>query len=191
LRETDPALAAQLQVQALIGWGATQPDAAARRLAELPDPASRQEAIQEIAGQWAATDTQAALTWANNLTDPSFREQAVAAIQASAPVGIGVSLSTSPDGLPMIQELVPGGPASLGGQLKPGYQIAAVADPQGRFADVQGMNLGDVVKLIRGKPGTAVVLEVIPADGNPMNRRMITIPRQQLFFKNPPATGQP
>jgi C-terminal processing protease CtpA/Prc len=53
------------------------------------------------------------------------------------------------------------------------------------------MNLGDVANLIRGKPGTAVVLQVIPAGGAAANRWTVTVPRQQLFFKNPPVTRQP
>jgi hypothetical protein len=187
LGEADPELRAHLQMQAMIGWGLTDPEAAARHLGDMSEPAGREEALRTIAVQWGAVDTQAALAWARGLPDAGQREQAVAAIQSSAPVGIGVSLGSSPDGLPVVNELIPGGAASSGGQLKAGYQIAAIGDGRGGFTELRGVKLNEVASMIRGKPGTVAVLQVIPAGGNPASRMTITVPRQQLLFKRSPA----
>jgi hypothetical protein len=187
LQESDPELRARLQTEAIEGWGLSQPEAAARRLGDITDPALRQEARQTIASQWGMTDTQAALQWANGLSDPAERAHAVAAIQTSAPVGIGVSLTSSPEGLPVVRELIPGSPASAGGMLKPGYQIAAIGDGRGGFTRLNGMALQEVTKLIRGSPGTNAVLQVIPPGGTAASPLTVAVPRRQLMFKTPSA----
>jgi C-terminal processing protease CtpA/Prc len=184
LQQGDPATRAQLQAQALTGWGYREPDQAARHLTEIQDPKARQEVLQSIAASWALADTQAALAWARGLSDPPAREQAIAAIQSNAPVGIGVSLRASADGLPEINHLIPGSPASGNPALKPGSQITAIGDGRGGFTNLKGMNLGEVTKLIRGKAGTVAVLQVIPEGGNPNQPWTVNVPRQQLMFKN-------
>ena len=181
--QADPTLRAQLQAHVLAGWSFSQPERAAARIAEIPDAETRQKVLQFIASSWASSDTQAALNWARAQPDAALREQALTAIQSSAPVGIGVSLASSPEGLPVIQGLIPNSPASAGGVLQPGYQIASVADGRGGFTDLRGMNIGEVAKLLRGKPGSSVVLQVIPEGAGPNQRRLVSITRQQLIFK--------
>ena len=190
LEEPDPVVRERLHRETLLSWGANQPEAALERLSAISDPSWRQEALAKIASEWAVHDTRAALEWANGLADPQQHEQALTSIQQSAPVGIGVVLNVS-DGLPNITEVLPGSSASAGGILKPGYRIAAIGDGRGGFIDLQGIKLDEASKLIRGKSGTSVALQVIPPGGTFANRVTVMVPRQQLLFKTPPPAPKP
>jgi carboxyl-terminal processing protease len=99
-------------------------------------------------------------------------------------VGIGAALSIQ-DGYPVINQLLPGTPAQLSGQLQPGDRIVALAQGDSAFVDVHSLPLSDVVNLIRGAPGTTLQLQVLPADAPPgSSPRVIPIVRDQLKFKN-------
>jgi carboxyl-terminal processing protease len=77
--------------------------------------------------------------------------------------GIGASLSLTDD-LVTITELLSGGPAAAAGTLKPNDRIVAVGQgANGSLTEVIGWRLEDVVQLIRGKGGTTVRLQVLPA----------------------------
>ena len=92
-------------------------------------------------------------------------------------VGIGAVL-TEIDGYTTIRELVPGGPASLSGQLKVGDRIVGVAQgTTGAMEDVVGWRLDDTVALIRGAMGSTVRLDVLPGDNGPdaSNRTVVLI----------------
>jgi carboxyl-terminal processing protease len=56
------------------------------------------------------------------------------------------------------------------------------------MVDIVNMKLSDVVKLIRGKPGTVVRLEVIPANGSP--RKIYKITREKIELKDSEARGK-
>jgi len=78
--------------------------------------------------------------------------------------GIGAQL-TSEDEYTKVVELIKGGPAERGNELRAGDRIIAIGQgPDGDFQDVVGMRLDDVVDQIRGEKGTMVRLNVIPAD---------------------------
>ncbi len=95
--------------------------------------------------------------------------------------GIGAALQ-SEDGSTIVKEIIIDGPADKDGRLKIGDTIAAVGDgTEGPMEDVQDMKLPYVVKLIRGKPGTVVRLEVIPADGG--QRKVVDIKREKVELK--------
>ena len=82
-------------------------------------------------------------------------------------VGIGAVL-TDIDGYATIRELVPGGPASRPGRLKPGDRIVGVAQgTTGPMEDVVGARLDDTVALIRGTIDSTVRLDILPADSGP------------------------
>jgi len=76
--------------------------------------------------------------------------------------GIGAMLRLKDDYC-TIEELVPGGPADLGHQLKPGDKIIAVAQEGSGPTDIIGMKLRKIVDMIRGQKGTKVHLTVEPA----------------------------
>lgn len=105
-------------------------------------------------------------------------------------VGIGAELR-SEDGYAKIQRLVPGGPAERGGELKVNDRIVAVAQGEGEFEDVVDMKLDKVVERIRGKKGTVVRLQVLPASSlDPSKRDVITIVRDEVKLKDEEARAQ-
>ncbi len=77
--------------------------------------------------------------------------------------GIGASLQTEDDYVRIVT-IIPGGPASIDGSLKPEDKIIGVAQgADGAMVDVIGWRLDDVVDLIRGPADTVVKLQIIPA----------------------------
>jgi len=75
--------------------------------------------------------------------------------------GIGAMLRLKDDYC-TIEELVPGGPADVGHQLKPGDKIIAVAQEGKPPVDIIGMKLRKIVDMIRGQKGTKVHLFIEP-----------------------------
>ena len=81
--------------------------------------------------------------------------------------GIGASLQLVDDYVTMLN-VIPGGPAAVDGSLNANDRIIAVGEGKdGKFTDVIGWRLDDVVQLIRGKAGTTVRLQVLPAGAAP------------------------
>lgn len=78
--------------------------------------------------------------------------------------GIGAKLQKKDD-LVEITELISGGPAWRGKELEEGDLIMKVAQFKAEGVDVVGMKLNDVVKMIKGKKGSEVVLTVKKVDG--------------------------
>ncbi len=94
--------------------------------------------------------------------------------------GIGAILRDE-DGYCVIQELVPGGPAELSGQVFPGDKIVQIAQEKGEPVDVIDMKLRKVVRMIRGEKGTKVTLTFIPANAtDPSERKQVTIVRDEI-----------
>ncbi|MGD1032733.1 MAG: carboxy terminal-processing peptidase, partial [Opitutaceae bacterium] len=92
-------------------------------------------------------------------------------------VGIGAVLQLKDD-FCTIEELVPGGPADLGHQLKPGDRIIAVSQDNQEPVDIIGLQLRKVVAMIRGKKGSRVHLTVEPSGSTDASaRKQIVITR--------------
>jgi len=95
-------------------------------------------------------------------------------------VGIGALLGVEDD-ICVVKEIVPGGPADLGRQLKPNDKIISVGEKGGEAVDIFGMKLRKIVDKIRGKKGTEVSLIVQPADAADSSvRREIVITRDTV-----------
>ncbi|MDB9968820.1 carboxy terminal-processing peptidase [Gammaproteobacteria bacterium] len=78
--------------------------------------------------------------------------------------GIGAQLTTEEE-YTKVAELIKGGPAERGNELKAGDRIISIGQGvDGELQDVVGMRLDDVVAQIRGEKGTVVRLNVIPVD---------------------------
>ena len=78
--------------------------------------------------------------------------------------GIGARLQADGDYTKVVS-IIPGGPAWKGKELEPKDLILKVAQGDSDdFVDLTGMRLDDVVRLIRGKKGTKVRLEVKKPD---------------------------
>ncbi|MCY7387014.1 MAG: carboxy terminal-processing peptidase [Burkholderiales bacterium] len=103
-------------------------------------------------------------------------------------VGIGAVLTES-DEYAAIRELVPGGPASLSGQVNVGDRIVGVAQGEkGIMIDVMGWRLDDAVALIRGPADTVVQLDVLPVDAGPDSRRkLVSLVRKAISLEEQAA----
>jgi len=86
--------------------------------------------------------------------------------------GIGAVLQVR-DEYTQVVRIVPSGPADKQGELQPADRIVAVAQGDADFADVIGLRLDDVVKLIRGEKNSIVRLEVIPVSAKTDDERAI------------------
>jgi hypothetical protein len=150
--------------------------------AQLPADEQRKFLDAVFAG-WGASDTDAALKYADQLQDPSEHDAAINAIRTMAPVGIGAALSIQ-DGYAVVNQLIPGTPAELSGQIHPGDRIVALAQGDDAFVDAHGVPLKDIVDMVRGAPNTTLQLQLLAADAGPNTPpRTVTILRDQLKFK--------
>jgi carboxyl-terminal processing protease len=98
--------------------------------------------------------------------------------------GIGASLQLI-DNYVTVMNVIPGGPAAVAGALKPNDRITGVGQGSaGPLTDVEGWRLDDVVELIRGKAGTAVRLQVLPAGAAPGSKeRLLQFVRNKVTLK--------
>lgn len=102
--------------------------------------------------------------------------------------GIGASLQGE-DGYTVVKKIIPGGAADKDGRIKPEDKIVGVGQgDSGETVDVIDMKLNDVVKLIRGKKGTTVRLEVMPAGTT--ERKEYKIAREKIELKDSEAKGE-
>ena len=102
--------------------------------------------------------------------------------------GIGASLEQVDD-LVTIRSVIEGGPAAVAGTLSPNDRITGVAQGKdGSITDVIGWRLDDVVQLIRGKAGTTVRLQVLPAGAAPGSaEKMLPFVRNKVTLENQAA----
>ncbi len=102
--------------------------------------------------------------------------------------GIGASLQTD-DSYTVVKHLVPGGAADKDGRLKVEDKIIGVGEGEdGPVVDVIDMKISDVVKLIRGKRGTDVRLQVLPVSGG--EAKIIKITREKIELKDSEAQSK-
>jgi hypothetical protein len=181
---TDPPGRAAILQQTAVNLLDSDPAAAFALGNNLPQ-AERPKFIEAVYAGWGSTDTDAALRWANQLSDPADREPALAAIRSTAPVGIGAALSVQ-DGYPVINQVIPGTPAELSGQLHPGDRILGLAQGNNPFVDARSLSLQDIAQMVRGAPGTLLQLQVLSADAPPNSQpQTVPIVRDQIKFKRP------
>lgn len=102
--------------------------------------------------------------------------------------GIGAALQTE-DEFTVVQRIIPGGPADLGGQLHAKDKITGVAQGKdGEMEDVVGWRIDDVVSLIRGPKGSVVRLQIMQAkSGLDGATREITIVRNKVQLEKQQA----
>jgi hypothetical protein len=182
LQTDDPRTRSAMLARILETEAANDPAAAAQGFLSMPpeEADARARAARRIGSEWASRDTLSALQWVGSLADENARNAARQGIDAVAPVGIGARLSPGNGGLPVLQELVPGGPASASGQLRAGDTILAVSDVNGRWVDARTVQMGDLIGMIRGQPNTQVSLQIqSPGDAAP---RAVTLGRQQIIY---------
>jgi len=105
--------------------------------------------------------------------------------------GIGARLQTEDD-YTKIVEIIPGGPAYKSGLLKADDKIIGVAQGEdGEFEDIIGWRITDAVKLIRGKAGTTVRLQIIKAGSDLKSKPIeISLVRDKIKLEDQAATGK-
>jgi carboxyl-terminal processing protease len=100
--------------------------------------------------------------------------------------GIGASLS-SQDGYTVVEEIIPGGAADRAKILRNKDKIISVGQETGNFVNVIDMDLRDVVKLIRGKKGTKVRLNILRLSGDKTERIEVSIIRDKVNLEESAA----
>ena len=102
--------------------------------------------------------------------------------------GIGAQLTTEEEYTKVV-ELIKGGPAERGAELKQGDRIIAIGQGvDGELQDVVGMRLDDVVAQIRGEKGTVVRLYVISADAvSEASAKVVSITRDTVKLEDQSA----
>ncbi|MBP1888248.1 carboxy terminal-processing peptidase [Sinorhizobium mexicanum] len=103
-------------------------------------------------------------------------------------VGIGAVLQERDD-YTTVRELVPGGPAQLSGKLSVGDRITGVGQGKhGVIKEVVGTRVDEVVQMIRGKKGSVVRLDILPADaGADATHRVVTLVRDKISLEKQAA----
>ena len=96
-------------------------------------------------------------------------------------IGIGARLQTDPESdFTKVSEVTIGGPANKQGELKEGDLIMKVAQADKEPVDVGGMDINEVVSMIRGKLATEVRLTVkAKSDGKV---KVISIIREEIII---------
>lgn len=107
--------------------------------------------------------------------------------------GIGALLTTEDD-YPTIVSVVPGGPAEKTKKIHPEDKIVKISqiNKQNELpVDVVGWRIDEVVQLIRGKAGTKVQLELIPAKTEDFSeRKFVTIVREEVKLEEQAAKSK-
>ena len=105
--------------------------------------------------------------------------------------GIGAVLTSRDDYIEIVR-LVEGGPAQSSGRLAVGDRITGVISNTGdELVDVIGMPVTEVVRLIRGKKGNPVALEILAADTDPgAPTEMLTLVRDVVPLESQKASSE-
>ncbi len=102
--------------------------------------------------------------------------------------GIGAQLTRDSEYTKVVR-IIPGGPADRSGLLKAEDRIVGVGQGEdGEILDVVGWKLDDVVDKIRGKKGTVVRLEILPADESHLGTtKIISLVRDKVKLEDAAA----
>ena len=103
--------------------------------------------------------------------------------------GIGAVLSQE-DEYTVIVQIMPGSPAEKSKKLKPKDKIVAVKQEHGKFDDIIGWRLTEVVKKIKGKKGTKVVLEIERGEGAAAKTFNVELTRDKIRLQDKEAKSK-
>ena len=103
--------------------------------------------------------------------------------------GIGAVLSQE-DEYTVIVQIMPGSPAEKSKKLKPKDKIVAVKQDHGKFEDIIGWRLTEVVKKIKGKKGTKVVLEIERGEGAAAKTFNVELTRDKIRLQDKEAKSK-
>lgn len=105
--------------------------------------------------------------------------------------GIGAALQSEDEYIKIVR-IIPGGSAAADGELKPNDRITAVAQGKdGKFVDVIGWRVDDVVDLIRGPKHSVVKLQILPGGAAPgAPEKTVTLVRKEIQLANQAAQSE-
>lgn len=103
--------------------------------------------------------------------------------------GIGAVLSQE-DEYTVIVQIMPGSPAEKSKKLKPKDKIVAVKQEHGKFEDIIGWRLTELVKKIKGKKGTKVVLEIERGEGAAAKTFNVELTRDKIRLQDKEAKSK-
>lgn len=103
--------------------------------------------------------------------------------------GIGAVLSQE-DEYTVIVQIMPGSPAEKSKKLKPKDKIVAVKQEHGKFEDIIGWRLTEVVKKIKGKKSTKVVLEIERGEGAAAKTFNVELTRDKIRLQDKEAKSK-
>lgn len=103
--------------------------------------------------------------------------------------GIGAVLSQEYE-YTVIVQIMPGSPAEKSKKLKPKDKIVAVKQEHGKFEDIIGWRLTEVVKKIKGKKGTKVVLEIERGEGAAAKTFNVELTRDKIRLQDKEAKSK-
>lgn len=102
--------------------------------------------------------------------------------------GIGATLTFEDGGILVAARLTPGGPAERSGKLNAGDRITGVGQGRnGAIDDIDGMPLGDIVKLVRGPKGSIARLEIIDKENQ---KKYVEIERDAIDLRGESISSQ-
>jgi carboxyl-terminal processing protease len=95
-------------------------------------------------------------------------------------IGIGAALQETDDNKIKVSSIITGSPAWRNGKLKAEDIILQVAQGEDMPVDLDGYEINDAIKLIRGKKGTEVRLTVQHSDGT---KEVVSIIRDEVVYE--------
>ena len=104
--------------------------------------------------------------------------------------GIGVALNKE-NGKFVVKQVVPGAPAALSGEIKVNDRIIAVAQDDKPAVTTDGLELNDVVQMIRGPKGSVVRLTIASGEKEKAPARIVSLVRGEIKGMTATATLEP
>jgi hypothetical protein len=131
-----------------------------RQIAQLSREKNPQRRLNLIRAMsyFVKTDTLAALDWAASLENPAEQRAAMEAINKNALTGIGATIALDETGYPKIKQTTILSALESTGMAEPGDYISGMVNEDGSVTSFKNMPIHQVVRLLRGKPGTVVNL---------------------------------
>lgn len=178
-KQPDPAQYWELQARRFNGL--------LEQFAREQDPSRRKALIQALAG-YVRSDTLGTLDWAMSLQDPDEQKEALEAFNKSSLSGIGARIETDETGFPKIRETTILSAIAATGLVEPGDYITGMIDPDGQPVSFENLSMQQVVKHLRGQPGSEVqlLMERLPSDGNGESHTFDVSIQRSLLVIQPP-----
>lgn len=157
------------------------------QLAREQDPSRRKALIQALAG-YVRIDTLETIDWAMGLQDLTEQRAALEAINKSSLSGIGARIQTDNTGFPRIRETTVLSAIAATGLVEPGDYIVGMVDPDGLPVSFENLSAQQVVKHLRGEPGSEVqlLMERLPSDENGESHIFDVSIQRSLLVIQPP-----